>query len=151
MSPPTQPFLHAKEPAAFVVDVSVTRTWIVRKLATNYTFDVMTALNRLTAIAPHGLAFELAEDILLLELQGQFIASQADSELLVFMNFPILIDELTLQTTWGNVLPLARVHSLSVRMASYLELAIRRNLPLATIDPSLSRAATAAGVILFVP
>ncbi|HEV3386519.1 MAG TPA: hypothetical protein VG097_17010 [Gemmata sp.] len=32
-----------------------------------------------------------------------------------------------------------------------IELAIRRNLPLATIDPSLTRAAAAAGVSLFVP
>jgi predicted nucleic acid-binding protein len=151
MSPETQPFLHSKGAAEFVVDVSVARTWIVRNLGTNNTFDVMAVLNRSYAIAPRGFILELADDLLLLERQGQFNALQTDAELLVFMNFPIVIDDLTLQSAWGSVLSLARIHSLSCHRAAYLELAIRHSLPLATIDTSLTRAAAAAGVSLFVP
>ena len=148
---PTQLFPNAMEPAAFVVDISVACTWIARSLGTSYTFDVMSALVRSTAITPRGFVLELADEILLLEKQGLFSAKQINAELVVFMGFPILIDDLTLPLTWGTVLSLARTHFLSCKTAAYLELALRRNLPLATIDAFLSRAATAAGVSLFVP
>jgi predicted nucleic acid-binding protein len=46
------------------------------------------------------------------------------------------------------VLPLAREQRLSLYDATYLELASRRRLPLATLDSSLIRAAGAVGVEL---
>jgi predicted nucleic acid-binding protein len=45
---------------------------------------------------------------------------------------------------------LARVHRLSAYDASYLELAMRRGLPLATLDDKVKAAANAVGVALFV-
>jgi hypothetical protein len=102
MTPPTQPFPNATEPAAFVVDVSVTRTWIARRLGTIYTFDVMSALVRSTAIAPRGFVIELAEEILLLERQGQYSATQTNAELAILMGYPILVDDLTLPLAWGG-------------------------------------------------
>jgi predicted nucleic acid-binding protein len=45
-------------------------------------------------------------------------------------------------------LTLPRGNNLSAYDASYLELAIRRNLPLATIDIKLKRAADVVGVAL---
>jgi predicted nucleic acid-binding protein len=52
---------------------------------------------------------------------------------------------------WSDILPLALQHNLSVFDAAYIELAVRRNLPLATSDPNLTRAATSAGVPIFTP
>jgi predicted nucleic acid-binding protein len=49
------------------------------------------------------------------------------------------------------VMGLARRHMLTIYDASYLELAKRRNLPLATIDQALARAAAAAGVAVWQP
>jgi predicted nucleic acid-binding protein len=111
----------------------------------------MSALVRSTAIAPRGFVIELAEEILLLERQGQYSATQTNAELAILMGYPILVDDLTLPLAWGAVLSLARTYALSCRSATYLELALRRNLPLAAIDTSLTRAATAAGVSLYVP
>ena len=52
--------------------------------------------------------------------------------------------------SWGQaeleISRLARSHALSIYDASYLELALRRRLPLATFDKSLRKAATAAGL-----
>lgn len=45
-----------------------------------------------------------------------------------------------------SVLPLAREYGLSVCDATYLELALRRFLPLLTLDRRLQQAAAAAGV-----
>ena len=46
---------------------------------------------------------------------------------------------------------LARAHSLTAYDAAYLELAIRRGLPLATIDQRMNAAASNAGVGEFKP
>jgi predicted nucleic acid-binding protein len=46
------------------------------------------------------------------------------------------------------VMRLARTHGLSVYDASYLELAIREAIPLATLDAQLSTAARAEGSVL---
>lgn len=47
------------------------------------------------------------------------------------------------------MIDLAREHRLSVYDAAYLELAIRRQLPLASLDRQLRAAAVASGVALF--
>lgn len=47
------------------------------------------------------------------------------------------------------VLTLARTHSLTVYDAAYLELSLRRGLPLATLDKVLRKAAKKEGVALF--
>ena len=49
----------------------------------------------------------------------------------------------------NDVLPVARRHGLSAYDAAYLELAIRRNAPLATLDAKLRQAAKAAGIKIF--
>jgi predicted nucleic acid-binding protein len=49
------------------------------------------------------------------------------------------------------VLGLAQAHRLSVYDAAYLELALRRGLPLATLDEKLKAAALAVGVPAFAP
>jgi predicted nucleic acid-binding protein len=49
----------------------------------------------------------------------------------------------------GNVLPLAREYRLSAYDAAYLELSIRYEAPLATLDGKLQKAAQNAGVTVF--
>jgi predicted nucleic acid-binding protein len=58
----------------------------------------------------------------------------------------VSVDDLTLQQTVENVLPLAVQHAISSYDAAYLELALRKAAPLATLDAGLARAARAAGV-----
>ena len=50
---------------------------------------------------------------------------------------------------WGDVLRLARKHKLTAYDAAYLELALRRNLPLATLDKQLLTALHASGFTLY--
>ncbi len=62
---------------------------------------------------------------------------------------PIVVDSETNSHAWTNTLNLARGHKLSDYDAAYLELAIRRGLPLATIDDGLRVAANSVGVAMF--
>ena len=64
---------------------------------------------------------------------------------------PIAVDEESNDRAWGEVLSLARAHRLSAYDAAYLELALRRGLPLATLDDKLKAAASAVGVLAFAP
>ena len=64
---------------------------------------------------------------------------------------PVLVDDETNSRAGADTLALARRHAISVYDAAYLELALRLNLPLATTDPALTRAANSAAVPIFTP
>lgn len=61
---------------------------------------------------------------------------------------PINLDPETDRQAWGATLLLAALHRLTIYDAVYLELALRRSLPLATLDMQLRTAAKAEGVEL---
>lgn len=61
---------------------------------------------------------------------------------------PIEIDTETAGLTWTEIAELAERHRLTSYDATYLELALRLGLPLATTDKALAAAAASAGVSL---
>ena len=61
---------------------------------------------------------------------------------------PVVIDKDGAELVWSNTLQLAERYTLTSYDACYLELAVRKALPLATLDAALRMAATAAGVTL---
>lgn len=71
-----------------------------------------------------------------------------DNYLHVIGNLPVEIDHSATRYLWSTTLGLAHRHGLSVYDAVYLELALRRELPLATLDMKLRTAASAEGVAL---
>lgn len=56
---------------------------------------------------------------------------------------PVTLDIETAEQAWTSTIRLAERHRLTVYDAAYLELAHRRELPLATLDEELSRAGKA--------
>ena len=71
-----------------------------------------------------------------------------DASLLDLEEMSVFTDPETNYHVWGATLQLATTHRLAVYDATYLELAIRRNLPLATLDRELRVAAIACKVEL---
>jgi predicted nucleic acid-binding protein len=69
----------------------------------------------------------------------------------ILTSLPITVDDATNAHAWGDTLNLARGHNLTAYDAAYLELAIRRGLPLATLGAKLKAAAEAVGVGLYSP
>jgi len=61
---------------------------------------------------------------------------------------PISVDQPSTASAWHDTLALARSHRLTTYAAAYLELALRRGLPLATRDKALQAAARLEGVPL---
>jgi hypothetical protein len=64
---------------------------------------------------------------------------------------PIRVEPRTEDLTWSSTVTLADQQQLTVYDASYLELAIRERLPLATLDDRLRNAARRVGVVLVEP
>lgn len=59
---------------------------------------------------------------------------------------PIEVDDAAPRRAWGDPLHMAREHGLSSYDACYLELALRKKLPLATGEGNLKKAAHRCGV-----
>lgn len=62
-----------------------------------------------------------------------------------FRRLPDWVDEQTGASAWSKTADLALEHGLTSYDAAYLELALRLDLPLATLDKTLAKAAVAAG------
>ena len=88
-----------------------------------------------------------AGNVLLGAMRGKRI-DQAGVEAFLsqLQDFDIAVDAETSVRAWGKTLDLAQLHGLSTYDAAYLELALRKGAPVATLDKALAAACRAAGV-----
>ena len=132
----------------FVVDASVALAWCFAGEATSHTIAVRELLRRTVAVAPAILPLQVANALLVGERRQRLTQSQAERALRLLADLPISVEDAGSSTVWGPVLALARQHHLTVYDASYLELAVRQGLRLATQDARLRDAAARTGVRL---
>ena len=95
------------------------------------------------ATTPELFWFELRNLLLVGERGGQTIET---TRLLKFVN--TLQIEIDHEPDEGLVLSLARTHKLTIYDAACLEIAVRRRLPIATLDKAISRAAKTENIVL---
>ena len=122
----------------FVVDASVVGSWV---LPDENHPEALTALERLKddqAFAPSLLWFELRNLLLANERRQRITPAQTATALNLVQELPLRLDG---QTDSDTTLQLARAHRLTIYDAAYLELAVRRYLPLVTFDTALAEAA----------
>ena len=81
--------------------------------------------------------------------RGRHYAGFRDSTLTDLALLPVRVDAETDRQAWGATLLLSERHRLTLYDAAYLELALRRSLPLASLDVELRAAAKIEGVIVF--
>ena len=107
------------------------------------------ALKRLRVgggMAPQIWWAELRNGLLAAERRGRISPAGTDAALAALDDLPITLDH----TPHGAmVLRIAREHNLTVYDAMYLELALRLDGPLATLDRKLASAAAEAGGTVF--
>jgi predicted nucleic acid-binding protein len=84
------------------------------------------------------------------ETKGLATEVRSQAFLGLLQDLDIEEDAATFAYALSDTLRLARRHKLSAYDASYLELALRRGMPLATIDDDLQKVAKKAGVKKFV-
>lgn len=134
---------------ALVVDASVTLSWAFEDAGNAYADLVLEALAEVKACVPNIWPLEVGNALLVAERRGRL--NQADSVqfLALLWQLPIVVEAGRADLMLGETLALAREQRLSTYDATYLHLAMRRGLPLATNDEAMRQAAARAGVPLF--
>ena len=134
---------------SLVVDASVTLAWAFEDESSAYTDLVLESLAENKACVPNIWPLEVGNALLVAERRQRIKQAAAVQFLALLWQLPILVENERPERLLGEVLALAREQSISTYDASYLHLAMRRGLPLATTDDQLRQAAGRAGVALF--
>lgn len=128
----------------FVLDNSVVSGWLLDNQATPYTSAVADRLLTDRAVAPSLLRLEYT-NVLRTACKRQHLTAQQGQEMIAELAaLPIDLDRELPDP--GQLLALALRYELTSYDAAYLDLALRRQLPVATQDAALAEAARIAGV-----
>jgi len=134
----------------FVLDCSATMAWFFEDETTQYTQTLLDTLaDKEIAVVPSLWLLEVTNILLVGERRGRNTVEQSREFWETLQALPIEIEEYSLEQCSSSISDLARTHNLSAYDASYLDLAQRRSLPLATLDKRLIAAAKACGVLLW--
>lgn len=131
-----------------VVDASMLGPLVIPDEAGDLVPDIVNALTAGEAVVPQHWRLEVANLARMAIRRGR-LTEQAMGK--VFADLAELIIEVDAETdrnAWTTTLELGSRHDLTAYDAAYLELATRLQLPLATSDGKLKRAASAEGIRL---
>jgi len=131
---------------SFVIDNSIALAWCFEDEQTAEIMQLLDRVVEMGAVAPQLWPIEALNGLLTAERRGR-IDGESRRRLAGFLQeLPISIDDETAGRSWFATAQLAELHRLTAYDATYLELALRLDLPLATSDKPLIAAAERAGV-----
>jgi len=134
--------------SGFVIDASAALAWCFDDESTEATRALLDRFEDERAEVPSLWHLELANALAMGERHRRITPARTSEFIALIDGLPIVIDERTPNVALSTVLELSRREQLSAYDASYLELAMRRGVPLATKDNDLARAANHLGVSL---
>ena len=126
-----------------VIDNSVFLAWCMGDEEEPTAMSAMRHVIEQGGIAPRIWWYELRNALLVNERRGRISPQQVSDTLTDSLALGIAIDD---EHDEALLFELARRFALTVYDAAYLEVAVRRSLPLATLDHRLREAAAAIGV-----
>ncbi|MFQ5598780.1 MAG: type II toxin-antitoxin system VapC family toxin [Nitrospiria bacterium] len=136
----------------FVLDNSVSMRWFFgdgKPRELTFAEEVLDALRDGSALVPVTWGLEVSNVIARAEVKRLVTEARSENFLGMLEALDIEVDERTFSQALSGILQLARRYRLSAYDASYLELALREGVSLATLDEDLGKAAKKAGVTRF--
>ena len=133
---------------SLVLDSSATLAWLHTDETTPAIREVFERLARSGAWVPGLWRLEVANVLQMGVWHGRYDEAFRQATLADLSLLPINLDQETGRHAWDATLQIANRHRLTLYDAAYLELAKRRNLPLATLDNALRAACSAEGLPL---
>ncbi len=133
----------------FVLDASLALAWAFNEEETESTRAALAQVLEHVVMAPTVWPLEVANAVVVATRHGRFADGDAPELIELIEGLDVEVDGRAHLAAFDEILRLAGEHGLSSYDAAYLELALRLDAPLATLDPGLARAARAAGVELF--
>jgi predicted nucleic acid-binding protein len=131
---------------AFVLDASIVMAWFFKDETNALAEHVMTLVESCDVHVPYHWHAEVANSLIMGERKGRVETAFVDQFAQIIENLDILPESPLAERNAVSLLPLARQHQLTIYDALYLDLAQRRECPIATLDKALARAASEAGV-----
>ena len=130
----------------FVVDNSVVMSWCFKDETNSYADAVLDRLTKVSAIVPLIWPLEVVNVLLSAERQKRISKSTSMRFLTLLSQLPIFVEYERPDKMMKELLTLARTSNLSSYDASYLDLAMRKGVPIATLDKNLIEAASRVDV-----
>jgi predicted nucleic acid-binding protein len=116
-------------------------SWCFKDETNNYADIVLNRLTESTAVVPSIWPLEVVNVLLVAERQKRLSESDSIRFITLLSQLPIVVEYERPDMMMKELLALARANSLSSYDASYLDLAMRKGFPIATIDNKLIEAA----------
>lgn len=133
----------------FVLDASVALSWCFEDEGGDYALRVLEGLRHGEAVVSSLWPLEVTNGLATAERMKRLDAAAAAEARRLLQALPIVVDPVERRRAFEPTTSFARSHALSTYDASYLELAWRLGIPLATLDGALRGAASAVGVAHF--
>lgn len=133
---------------SFVLDASMTLAGLLPDESSNAGLATLKRASEIGAWVPAIWHLEVANALQMGALRGRCSAAFVDQSLERLARVPIEVDAETASRSWRDTLELARTEGLTLYDAAYLELALRRQIALASLDKQLVSAALRLGVNL---
>ena len=133
-----------------VVDASLAIAWVFDDEGPP-PLDVLRRIQNEGAIVPSLWRLEVANVMRTAVLQGRYSEKFVSNSLTDLARLPIVVDPDTDRHAWGQTRTLSRAYGITVYDAAYLELALRREIPLASCDIQLIKAARRIRVEVLAP
>ncbi len=133
---------------SLVLDSSNTLAWLFEDERTPAADEVLQRVVENGAVAPSLWRLEVANGLQTAVRRGRIDPAFRDASIADLQALTVAVDPETHARAWTDTLELAARHGLTLYEAAYLELALRRRLPLATLDRELRAAADVNGVEL---
>ena len=133
---------------SLVIDSSITLAWLFADERTEAANAVLQSATESGAVAPSLWRLEVANALQMAVRRKRIDAAFRDASIKDLRGLDIEIDAETDEHAWKATLQLSDRYGLTLYDAAYLELAQRRDLPLATLDQQLRVAAAALGVVV---
>lgn len=131
----------------WVVDCSFALAWGLPDVSSSRADDVLDRLTAQDAFwVPALWWYEIADALMMAERRRRITEADRLALTQLYEQLPIRTDAHLTGHTVRQIQSLAIAHHLSAYDASYLELALRKRLSLATLDKPLIKAANAAGL-----
>ncbi|WP_191061164.1 type II toxin-antitoxin system VapC family toxin [Geminicoccus harenae] len=134
--------------SACVLDSSAALAWVLPGEDDERADRLLDLVSSEGALVPDLWLLEVANVLLMAERRGRITLAERRQALATLRELPVQVEPCAARSVWGDVLELAAGQGLTVYDATYLELALRHNLPLASFDRQLRQAAGTVGVPL---
>ncbi len=125
----------------FVIDNSVVMTWCFKDETSQYADVILDILEVSAGIVTSIWPLEVCNVLLVAERKNRIGEAGSARFIALLSELPIRVEQESPERMIKDIFALARKHKLSSYDASYLDLAMRKGLPIATLDKNLLAAA----------